>query len=127
MIRNANGFTLIEALVAVAVMAIVVSGLASMGVTTIQADTQSRRVSAATSLAQAKLEELRGLRRSNTAWTAGSHSETGLDENAESGGSYTRQWTVQNNYNSYNKLSRVTVTVSWDNGAGSVRVASLFW
>ncbi len=94
MIRNANGFTLIEALVAVAVMAIVVSGLASMGVTTIQADTQSRRVSAATALAQAKLEELRG---------------------------------VQNNYNSYNKLSRVTVTVSWDNGAGSVRVASLFW
>ena len=127
MIRNANGFTLIEALVAVAVMAIVVSGLASMGVTTIQADTQSRRVSAATALAQAKLEELRGLRRSNTAWTVGSHHETGLDESGESGGSYTRQWTVQNNYNSYNKLSRVTVTVSWDNGAGSVRVASLFW
>ena len=127
MIRNANGFTLIEALVAVAVMAIVVSGLASMGVTTIQADTQSRRVSAATALAQAKLEELRGLRRSNTAWTAGNHHETGLDESGESGGSYTRQWTVQNNYNSYNKLSRVTVTVSWDNGAGSVRVASLFW
>ena len=127
MIRNANGFTLIEALVAVAVMAIVVSGLASMGVTTIQADTQSRRVSAATALAQAKLEELHGLRRSNTAWTVGSHSQTGLDENAEPGGSYTRQWTVQNNYNSYNKLSRVTVTVSWDDGAGSVRVASLFW
>ena len=127
MIRNANGFTLIEALVAVAVMAIVVSGLASMGVTTIQADTQSRRVSTATALAQAKLEELHGLRRSNTAWTVGSHSQTGLDENAEPGGSYTRQWTVQNNYNSYNKLSRVTVTVSWDNGAGSVRVASLFW
>jgi len=127
MIRNANGFTLIEALVAVAVMAIVVSGLASMGVTTIQADTQSRRVSAATALAQAKLEELHGLRRSNTAWTAGNHHETGLDESGESGGSYTRQWTVQNNYNSYNKLSRVTVTVSWDNGAGSVRVASLFW
>ena len=127
MIRNANGFTLIEALVAVAVMAIVVSGLASMGVTTIQADTQSRRVSAATALAQAKLEELRGLRRSNTAWTVGSHSQTGLDENAEPGGSYTRQWTVQNNYNGFSKLSRVTVTVSWDDGAGSVRVASLFW
>jgi len=127
MIRNANGFTLIEALVAVAVMAIVVSGLASMGVTTIQADTQSRRVSAATALAQAKLEELRGLRRSNTAWTVASHHETGPDEIAETEVSYTRQWTVQNNYNSYNKLSRVTVTVSWDNGAGSVRVASLFW
>ena len=127
MIRNANGFTLIEALVAVAVMAIVVSGLASMGVTTIQADTQSRRVSAATALAQAKLEELHGLRRSNTAWTVGSHSQTGLDENAEPGGSYTRQWTVQNNYNGFSKLSRVTVTVSWDDGAGSVRVASLFW
>jgi len=127
MIRNAHGFTLIEALVAVAVMAIVVSGLASMGVTTIQADTQSRRVSAATALAQAKLEELHGLRRSNTAWTVGSHSQTGLDENAEPGGSYTRQWTVQNNYNGFSKLSRVTVTVSWDDGAGSVRVASLFW
>jgi prepilin-type N-terminal cleavage/methylation domain-containing protein len=124
--RNANGFTLVEVLVATAVMALVISGLASMGVSTIQADSNSHRVSAATALAQAKLEELRALSHSNAAWTAGSHSQTGLDEEGDSGGSYTRRWTVVTNYNGFKKLSRVTVTVSWDNGAHSVSMASLF-
>ena len=59
MIRNASGLTLIEVLVAISLMGVVILGLSSMGVTTIRADTNGRRVSAATALAQTKLEELR--------------------------------------------------------------------
>ncbi len=62
--RHYGGFTLIEVLVAIAIMSLVLTGLTSMGVTTIQADTHSRRQSAAVSLAQAKLEDLRVLPRS---------------------------------------------------------------
>ena len=126
--QNAGGFTLIEVLVAMSLIALVIVGLTSMGVTTIQADTHSRRQSVATSLAQAKLEDLRVLRRSNADWAAGSHSETGLQEDGSSGGAYTREWEVETDYNTYKRLSRVTVTVSWDDGtSGSVSVSSLYW
>ncbi len=131
MIRSASGlasgFTLIEVLVAILLMAVGVLGLSSMGVTTIKADTHSHRASAATALLQAKLEQLRVLPRSDPAWTAGSQSETGLYEDGSSGGPYTRQWQVVKDYNGYKRLDRVTVTVSWNNGAHSVIMASLFW
>ena len=106
-------------------MALVLVGLTSMGVTTIQADTHSRRQSVATSLAQAKLEDLRVLRRSYADWAAGLHSGTSVEED---GAEYTREWEVETDYNNYKRLSRVTVTVSWDDGTtGSVSVSSLFW
>ena len=126
--HDAGGFTLVEVLVAISIMALVIAGLASMGVTTIQADSHSRRQSVVVSLAQTKLEDLRVLRRSHADWTAGSHSETGLQEDGSSGGIYTREWEVETDYNTYKGLSRVTVTVSWDaSTSGSVSVSSLYW
>jgi prepilin-type N-terminal cleavage/methylation domain-containing protein len=120
------GFTLIEVLVAVAVMAIALTGIAMMSVSTMGADDHGRRQSVATTLAQAKLEELRALRRSDSAWNAGDHSESGLSEDGtEGGGQYTREWEVENNYNGHSHLSRVVVSVSWD--SGEVSLSSLYW
>ena len=125
MMRDAKGFTLIELLVAISVMAIALAGIASMGVSTMQADTQGRQVTEATALAQAKLEELRVLRRSDADWATGSHSEAGLySDGSSGGGSYDREWEVEADYNGFNSLSRVTVTVSWD--GGEVSLASLY-
>lgn len=124
---NEEGFSLVESLVAVALMAIAISGLAMMNMSTMQADAKSSSVNTATALAQDKLEELRVLRRSAADWTEGTHGpETGLDGSGNAnGGPYTRQWEVDLNYNGFDNLSRVTVTVS--RGEDSVSVSSLYW
>ncbi len=125
MTHDAGGFTLIEVLVAISLIALAIAGLTSMGVLTIQADSHSRRQSVAVSLAQAKLEELRVLRRSHADWAVGLHRETAMEED---GAEYTREWEVETDYNNYERLSRVMVTVSWDDGiSGSVSVSSLYW
>jgi len=125
-IDNANGFTLIEVLVATCVMLIVLSGITAMGVSTIRSDSQSNTMSAATLLARAKLEELRLLPRTDADWAAGSHSETGLHADGSIGdGAYVREWVVEEDYNTNKNLSRVIVTVSWYDG--EVSLTSLYW
>jgi prepilin-type N-terminal cleavage/methylation domain-containing protein len=127
---NHRGFTLIEVLVAITLMAIALTGIATMNLSTIGADTKSRLGSAATTLAQTKLEELRVLSRAHADWADGDHTETNLNENGEEGaedGFYTRTWTVERNYNNFRRLDRVTVTVSWvDHQEQEVVLASLF-
>ena len=124
---NEKGFSLVESLVAVALMAIAISGLAMMNMSTLQADAKSSSVNTATALAQDKLEELQTLRRSASDWAEGTHGpETGLDGSGNAnGGPYSRQWEVDLNYNGFNNLSRVTVTVSWSDE--NVSVSSLYW
>jgi len=128
---NNRGSSLIEILVSTTLMGIALAGIATMSVTTIKADTQSRLASAATTLAQAKLEELRLLGRSHPDWADGSdHQETNLNENGEvsaDDGFYTRQWTVERDYNGFRRLARVTVTVLWlEDEERSVSLSSLF-
>lgn len=124
---NEQGFSLIEVLIAVSLMAIALAGLASMDINTIRADTRSTRTNVATALAHAKLEELRTVRRSDPDWADGSHGpETGLSGDGSSGsGLFSREWLVERNYNNFDNFSRVTVTVSWDDG--SVSLTSVYW
>jgi len=129
MMHNSQGFTLIEVLVASALVAIVTTGLLTMNIGSMKADTQASHASAATLLAQTKLEQMRILPRTDYSWGAGKHTEQSLKADGSSGGTYTRESTVQLNYNNLSKLSRVTVTVSWyeSNNQQSVTLASLYW
>jgi len=127
--RRRDGFTIIEVLIAVALMAIALSGIAMTGIVSIQADTRGHLASAATSLAQAKLEELRNTKRDQPAWVEGSHQENHLDEYGQSvtGGEFTRHWSVDLDYNNKPDLARVIVDVTWDGGGGPVTFAALYW
>jgi prepilin-type N-terminal cleavage/methylation domain-containing protein len=126
--RRDAGFTIIEVLMAVALMGLALSGIALTGIVSMQADTRGHLASAATSLAQAKLDEMRNMLRDEPDWTDGVHQENHLDENGESvtGAPFTRRWTVEYDYNAQDDLSRVTVDVLWD-GGGPVTLSALYW
>lgn len=57
---NARGFTLVETLVALVVLAVGLLALAAMNTTYVRANTASHEMSAATVLAEEKMEQLRG-------------------------------------------------------------------
>jgi Tfp pilus assembly protein PilV len=115
-------------LIAVVILALAVAGVGTMVATAINADTASQRYSAAAALALAKLEQLRSLPRTHPDWAAGAHSEPGLEgDGSLGGGPYTRSWQVELDYNGYDHLHRVAVTVSHDESGQSVTVASLYW
>ena len=126
--RADAGFTIIEVLMAVAIMAIALSGVAMTGIVSIQADTRGHLASAATTLAQGKLDQLRNTLRDDGDWDEGVHQENALDENGQSvtGGPFRRRWNVALDYNGKPDLARVTVDVTWD-GGGPVTLSALYW
>lgn len=128
--RRDAGFSFVEVLVAVALMGIALAGITMTGVVSMRADTKSHLGSAATSLAQARLDDLRTTQRNDTAWQEGTHTQTGVNEQGQSGtgGPFTRAWVVDLDYQNKAELARVTVTVSWNEGGPqSVTLSSLYW
>ncbi len=113
MTRRAGGFTVVEALVAAGLTGVVLTGITLSGILTMHADTKSTQLNAATTLAETKLEQMRLLARTDPAWTAGAHTESGLNEtgNVVAHGPYTRQWTVTTERAGRPSLTRVSVTV----------------
>jgi type II secretory pathway pseudopilin PulG len=113
-----SGFTLLETVLSLALLAFFLVGLASLTVSTIQTNTQARRMTAATALVQAKLEQL-----SNTTYSAVASSGLPLEVLTETGATagdtfYTRSWTVTDNSPIVNTKT-IQVTVAWTDKLGS--------
>ncbi len=105
-VLNENGFTLIETMLAIAIMAIGLLALASLQVTAIGGNAQSKKRTLALSLAEDKIETYR-----HTAYAsipAGQEVETGLET------LYTRNTNVEND-TPVTGVKTVTVTVFWHN------------
>ena len=108
---DSEGFTLIEALVALSVFAFSLVGLAYLMNSAVQTDVQTRRMTAATALAQQKLEQLRNTTYSAVVSSAISES---LTEQGETTGAafYTCSWTVTED-SPMPGMKKVKVTVEW--------------
>lgn len=106
--RSKSGFTLIEVLVAMAIFAVAVLGLAMGAASVMRANQTSYFTTIATNLAQDKLEELKAMPAANITG-GGPEIKTFVGAPAP----FTRTWTVTAACNGVTGLSCITVTIAW--------------
>ena len=104
---NQNGFSLIEVLIAMAILAMSMLAAASMQIGSIRNNASGNMVTQANMLAKAQMEVLK-----NTAdvTTLADGTQNNIDGDGLSGGIYNRSWTVTNLGTT---ARRIIVTVQW--------------
>ena len=121
-----SGFTLLEVLIAVMVIGIGFMATASMQGTSVSGNSRSAFMTAATYLAEDKIEELR-----NTDYmsiTVAGSPENNIDELGNAGGIYSRSWTVLNDSPGL-LMKTVQVTVNWQERGAShtLTMTTVIW
>ncbi len=106
---NAKGFTLIEVLVGVVILAIGLLGIAGMQVTSVKGNYFSNNLTQANYVAQDRIEFLKNKPIADAALNAGSHPD---GTSTISGTVFTRSYTVAVNGN----LRTIAYRVQWNDG-----------
>jgi len=104
---NRRGFTLIEVVIGLLILAVGLLGIAGMQITSIKGNSFSANMTQASILAQDRLEELRGLPNTNPALNIGSYND-GILPNTIFSRTYT---IIQHPTNPSMRV--LTVTVRW--------------
>jgi type IV pilus assembly protein PilV len=116
-LREKKGFTLLEVLITMVIFAIGLLGLASMQVMAIKGNSFGQQMTAASTLAQNQLEEMR---RNLGAFTSGEN-DTVTDQN---GVTYTRTWTMTAN-TPQTSMTTVVLTVQWIDSIDTQRTINI--
>lgn len=109
-LKNMKGFTLLEVMIALVILAVGLLGLASLQIMAIKGNSYGQQMTVASTMAQNQLEQLR---RATGGLTNGNDAVT--DQN---GITYTRSWTVTPN-SPQSGASTVLVTISWTGPTGT--------
>jgi len=110
-LRGSQGFTLLEVVIAMLILAIALLGLAGLQVVAVQGNSLASQMTEATMLAQDQLEQL--ITTPFTTLTGGANNVTGA-----TGVGYNVQWVINPDPISAGDTSAdVTVTVSWRDDA----------
>jgi len=115
--ENQNGFSLIELLIALAILALAMLAAASMQFNSIRNNRSGNILTEANMLAKAKMEELKN---TSDLTTLTNGADTGINAAGQSGGIYDRSWTIENLGTT---ARRITVTVQWNKGSKTNRIS----
>lgn len=107
--QKRDGFTLIEVLVGLVILAVGLLAIAGMLVTSVKGNYFSNRLTQASYVAQDRLEFLKTIPLTDNALTAGTHAEQPV---TVSGQVFSRSYTVAVN----GSLRTITYTVTWNDG-----------
>jgi type IV pilus assembly protein PilV len=119
---NQSGFSILELLVALAILSVGLFALAGLQQTAIDSNAAARHLTSAAFLAEAKITELKTDGYAGLSDGTFNDANNPIDEEGESGGIFTRSWTISA-FGVNRKL--VTVTISWQDQMGGNRSSSL--
>lgn len=108
---NQRGFSLLEAVIALSILAIGLLALAGLQVVVTRGNTGSRNQTSAVMLAESKIEELKAA--GFSALSSGSDAPTVANQ------SFSRTWTITTPYAGSSNMKQVTVAVTWSDQSGS--------
>jgi type IV pilus assembly protein PilV len=109
-LRKRKGFTLIEVLVGLVILAVGLLAIAGMMVTSVKGNYFSNRLTQASYVAQDRLEFLKNIPIGDAALTAGTYAEQPV---IISGVTFNRSYTVVDGTGT---LKTITYTVTWNDG-----------
>jgi type IV pilus assembly protein PilV len=109
---NQKGFTLIEVMIGLIILAVGLLGVAGMQITSVKGNYFSKNLTQASYVAMERLEFLRGLSLNEAALSTGSPHSDGTFQDPISGTAFVRSYTVA----SEGSLRRITYTVTWNDG-----------
>ena len=107
-IADNKGFSLIEAMVAIAIIAVGVMAMYSLQIGSVNSNSHGNRITISTDLAADKIEEIMALNYTDADLTTGLHTETGQDAS-------TINWTVNPSWTTDPLLAnskKITVSVT---------------
>lgn len=118
-LHNEKGFSLIELLIALSILAMGMLAAASMNYSAVRNNTNGNVYTQANMLAKGLLESLKSQDIDSAALAPGTYSDANpVNENGQPGGIYLRTWDIAN----YGSQSRqITVTVQWQTVVGGPR------
>ena len=111
-LTDTKGFTLIEVVIAMAILSIGILAIASLQISAVQNNGLGNLITQATMLAQEKMESLKSAT-NIAALTDGS--DTGIDHYGESGGIFNRSWTISNPLGG-SSSRQIEIAVQWNKG-----------
>jgi prepilin-type N-terminal cleavage/methylation domain-containing protein len=109
--KSTKGFTLIEVMIALVILAVGLLALMALQIVSIKANAFSSEMTYSTMLAQQQLETLRNKGFSDADLTAGNHTLSPPLPPDAKGGSYTVSWQVVPDATTV--MRTITVTVTW--------------
>lgn len=125
--KNQNGVTLVEVLIALAILSIGLLALAGLQVVVIKGNTGSKNLTSAAILAEAKIEQLK--KDGFDTLVNGEYKDPNnlINEVGEKGGIFARSWKIAD-YLGTADMKQIDVTLAWTDSLGdhTISVTTVF-